>query len=114
MRSNIFELDILEVVVEYLLSSSNIREGDMDSLVESPCPLDGWVQTLFEVGCSNHYDVICLLESIHLCEELIQSCIAMVLSVRCVSVPSYGVYFVDKYYSRGALTGLAEEFLDST
>jgi hypothetical protein len=60
------ELNLLKVVVEYLLPPTNVWQRHMDNLVEPAWSLDGCIQRLLHIGRSDDYNVVGLLESIHL------------------------------------------------
>lgn len=99
---------------KYLFSTLNIWKWNMNSFIKSTCSLDSWIKTLLEICSTYNYNVITLFKTIHLCQKLIQCCIAVILFICCTSISSYGIYFIYKNDGWSTFSCLVKEFLHCT
>ena len=80
-----------------------------DAPIETPRPKQRLIQTLRPVGGRENDNTLCGIEAIHLCEQLIEGLLALVVAYGTVAALSYGINLIDKDDARCLLRRLTEQ-----
>ena len=86
-----------------------VRQGDLDFTVEAPGPQEGRVEHLGTVRSSHDDDAGGGVEAVHLCEQLVQRLLPLVVGDdRAAALLTDGVDLVDEDDRRSPLVGIRE------
>ena len=65
--------NFIQVQLEYVFAPFDVRIWHMNFLVKSSCSGRCWIQTIWVIGSSNNHDILILLETVHLRQDLVDS-----------------------------------------
>ena len=97
---------------EYLFALLQVRQFHMYLAVETSCAQQCRVQYIRTVGCRQNDHAAIGAEAVHLCQQLVQRTLALIVAARHRILPAGtadSVYLINKDDSRRFLFGLAEE-----
>ena len=110
------QLDVPQVYLEDFLTLLELRQFHVNLTVEAAGTHQRLVQDIGPVGGGQHNDTAVGAETVHLCKELVQSVLALVVGRETAVLgtgTAHGVNFVNEYDAGGFLLGLTEEVTDA-
>ena len=96
-----------------LLPAFQIRQFHRHPPVKTPRPCERRIQRFRTVGGCQDDDSVVRLESVHLCQQLVQRLLPFVIAAHpAVTLLADGVDLIDKHDAGGFLLGLPEQIPD--
>src|SRR5215831_17661687 len=93
-----------------------VRQANVHPAVKATWAEQGRVEHVGAVGSGEHYNVLALLKTVHLDQNLVKSLLALVMAAAhaAAAAASHGVDFVDKNNARRVLFCLCKQITNTT
>mmetsp|Transcript_39127 Transcript_39127/g.61569 ORF Transcript_39127/g.61569 Transcript_39127/m.61569 type:complete len:482 (+) Transcript_39127:648-2093(+) len=108
------QLLVLHVHLQDLFPSLDVRQPHGHAAIEAPRPQQGVVQDVGTIGGGHHDDSAVPFEAVHLCQDLIQGLLALIVATAHAgaALPADGVDLIDEDDAGRLLLGLLEDITD--